>query len=327
MKLTQSSTLKIATTDCKLHPKATAILTKAKNHCKLLGIYDEDRYLSHHTMTPYLFGYSSFDRTVDATIFFSVLYYLDDFFGEDSADSLKLDAQVLFRIWQTGKYHIMNRYPPSKIDRLCAALAYISGIIQTKSPYSFFQHYTNYLRLHLQHSLYPINYQTVEEYIQTRIHFGGMYPTIGMIEYVYDTYLTEELRDSLPLLVQLEESCALIGALSNDLFSYHKEAHSRFNLLNALMETHANCNLEKAIKLAVDRVNGLYDNFLLNYSALKIQAESLPIAEQQIITTYVDSLQQLIAASYHWQLNTNRYRAHDNVFEDMRIPLTYSILK
>ena len=326
MTLTSSSTLKIATTNCKLHPDATVVLTKAINQCKLLGIYDEDQYLSHHTMTPYLFAYSPFDRTVDATIFFSILYYLDDFFGEDSADSMKLDAQVLFRVWQTGKYHL-NRSPSSKIDRFYAALAYISGIIQTKSPYSFFKHYTNYLLLHLQHSLHPIKYQTVEEYIQTRIHFGGMYPTIGMIEYVYDIYVTEELRDSLPILVKLEESCALIGALSNDLFSYHKEAHSRFNLLNALMETHTNCNLEKAIKLAVNRVNGLYDNFLLNYSVLKIQAESLPVGEQQIITTYVDGLQQLIAASYHWQVNTDRYRAHDNVFEDMRIPLTYSILK
>lgn len=310
-----SKLLSISKTEQYIHSEIDTILRAAKSKSVKLGIYEEQQYQSHQTMTPYLFGESLHDRTVDATVFFSILYYLDDYFGEDISGSEPLDVKLLFQAWTSGSYEAPSN---SKVDQMYTALAYISNQLQQKSPPEYFERYTQYLLLHLQHSLHPEDYQSVEEYIQTRIHFGGMYPTIGMIEYVHNSYVSNELREQLPELSKLEEYCALIGALSNDLFSYHKEAHSRFNLLNAYRETLPNCSIEQAALFAIDKVNDLHASFRTDAAVIAQAIQSFEQETQIILNNYVSGLCQLIAASYHWQVNTSRYRSPKSIFVNMR---------
>ena len=185
----------------------------------------------------------------------------------------------------------------------------------------FFKKYSKGLLAHLKHSLHPTNYQTVEEYIESRIHFGGMYPTIGMIEFVNGVYINELLFIKYPSLQQATEDCVLIGVLSNDLISYHKEKHSQHNLLNAYLKTNTVNNLDEAISLGLNLVNQCFESFTEHSQYTRKQIETAPLTERHIINIYLTGIEQLISASYHWQMSTNRYRSMDNIFEDLKYPV------
>ena len=166
-----------------------------------------------------------------------------------------------------------------------------------------------------------MDYQSVAAYIESRICFGGMYPTMGMIEYANNSYVSSHLFESCPALYPVMRDCALIGVLSNDLISYHKEKHSQQNLLNAYVKTGTTPTLEAAIQKGLDCVNAHYYSFVRNLALLKRQLQTLPSSDQRILRTYSVGLERLIAASYHWQMHTNRYRVPENIFEDLKVPL------
>lgn len=311
-----STQLTIAKTLQELHPKSSYILDQSTTIAKELGIYESSLYEGHHTMAPYLFVNADAERVIDATIWFGSLYYLDDFFGEDIEHEIKADFNVLFDAWMTGKYEPITNYAP--LNNLYRSIAYASKRIQEQSPKAYFERYTKGLQQHLYHSLHPAEYTTVEEYIATRMHSGGMYPTIGMIEFAYDIFLEASLLETMPGLREAEDASVLIGALSNDIFSYHKEAHSKYNLLNAYLETGEAENIDEAIEKAILLVNKIYEDFKTAYNIAK---EIADIQNNKEVRIYLDGLNVIVAASYHWQVSTNRYRSVDNVFSDLKYPV------
>lgn len=312
----QSTALSIAQTKQQLHPQASYILEKSTAIAKELGIYDGVLYEGHHTMAPYLFVNADAERVIDATVWFGSLYYFDDFFGEDTAHAVKADFDILFKAWMTGKYEPITDY--QSLNNLYGAIAYASHRIQTQSPKAYFKRYTEGLTQHLQHSLKPTDYTTIEEYIASRVHFGGMYPTIGMIEFTHDSFINPLFFELIPGLRAAKDACALIGALSNDIISYHKECHSKFNLLNAYLETGEAKNLDESIKKSIQLVNQIHEDFKASYeTALK----TIKKFEHKDARIYLDGLERLVAASYHWQVSTNRYRSSDNVFSDLKYPI------
>lgn len=307
----------ISSTELQIHPDSKVILEKAKQKSLELGIYSDTFYSGHHTMTPYIFTDTDIGRSITTTVWFSTLYFLDDFFGEDMRAEEELpDFKRLFGIWM-GIDHSMDDVP-EKFSYLYKAISYCSHQIRMNSNHNFFKRYTEWLYHHMLYTLNPVDYKTVEEYIESRIHFGGMYPTMGMIEYTNDLYLDPSLLSRFDSLKQAVRDCALIGVLSNDLISYHKEKHSQQNLLNAYLKTKTVNTLEEAIQKGMAYVNDCYVSFKKHSALAKEKVAMLPAREKQLVITYLEGLERLIAASYHWQMSTNRYRSVENIFEDLK---------
>ena len=316
----QSQQLTISKTVKTVHPQQDFIQNESRKIAKALGIYSKHMYEGHHSMAPYLFTDSDVNRIIDATVWFGSLYYLDDFFGEDIQHEVRADFDILFRSWKTGTYEKVTDYTP--LNNLYRSIAYCSSQIQKHSTRFFFERYTHELKKHLHHSLHPTPYCSSEEYIQSRIHFGGMYPTMGMIEFTNQTFLsTKDLAEN-KLLTNAQKYCALIGVLSNDLISYHKESHSNFNLINAYLVAGEARDLDHAIDKAIETVNETHDAFSKAYNTFK---SSKDIKNYYTLLPYFEGLQKIVAASYHWQLSTDRYRSPANIFTDLQQPIALSI--
>ncbi|MEM6687620.1 MAG: hypothetical protein AAF617_17715 [Bacteroidota bacterium] len=321
--LLYSTSLDISNTTYTVHPSVDEILIQTATLAKELGIYESTLYEGHHTMSPYLFTSASPSRVVDATLWFGTLYYLDDFFGEDIQQEIAPDFDILLTCWMNGTYNGTETH--AGLRNLYTSLAYCSHQIQKNSPHAFFENYTKGLLAHLKHSINPTEYTSVDEYITSRIHFGGMYPTMGMIEYTENLYVTEAMYTAIPDLQKIQKDCALIGVLSNDIISYHKEKHSQFNLLNAYINMNTVDDIEEAARLAIDVVNAVYHSFETHLQSILTQVNQFDSITKQTVTRYVNGLSNIVSASYHWQIRTNRYRSEENIFADLRKPIAENI--
>lgn len=311
-----SSNLTISKTEIYIHKEANAILQKARIVSEKLGIIEEDLYRGHSTMTNYLYINSPIQKMVNALVTYDVFYFLDDFFGEDTNTGQLPDLTKILEIWKGEKTHHSKN---TKIDKLYASIGYISMALREDSPQSFFKKYTNSVIEHLSFSLTKKKYTTVNEYIAIRLMTGGMYPVMNLIEYVHSIYLTKEMINNNELYIkELQEQCALIAALSNDIFSYAKEKHSNYNLINAYLITEEASSFSEAVSKSIRMVNDIHTNFQLTLKKSKSKLNTLLLEDKLIVEKYINALKVIVASSYHWQKITNRYYHPENVFEDMK---------
>lgn len=315
MKFT-SNDLTISNTKIKIHKDASFILKEAKSISKRLGVIDDKLYKHHTTMTNYLYVNAPIDKMINAVVTYDVLYFIDDFFGEDTNNGVQPDFKKIIDIWTGDKLDSYNTN--SKVDNLYKSIFYISNTIKKDSPSYFFNKYTRSITKHLSYSLKTIPYATVNEYIAIRLHTGGMFPVIDLIEYMYSIYISPEITSKIPSINKLREQCALIGALSNDLFSYAKEKHSNYNLINAYLISKEADNYYDAINKSIIKVNSIHSEF--KSTLLQTSKESIKLTplNKSIVSKYIAALNVIISSSYHWQKNTKRYKHPENVFEDMK---------
>ncbi len=310
-----STLLTISKTELYLHKDALVISQKAKKISEKLGIIDEELYNGHSTMTNYIYIDCPVDKMINVLVTYDVLYFLDDFFGEDTKTGELPQVNKILEIWKGEKMYNSKNF---KINKLYNSINYISEILRNDSPKLFFNKYTNSVIEHLSASLIEKKYNTVDEYISIRLITGGMYLLIDLIEYVHSIYLSEELINNEKIYIKkLCKQCALIGALSNDIFSYAKEKHSNYNLINAYLTTKEASNYNEAVIKSIDKVNHIYSDF--KSTIKKVRTESLVQSDKLVVDKYLKALEIIIASSYHWQKNTSRYYHPENVFEDMKV--------
>ncbi|XLS27797.1 terpene synthase family protein [Flavobacteriaceae bacterium M23B6Z8] len=311
-----SESLTIANSDRYIHTEADIISEKAKAISEKLGIVKEGLYSGHSTMTNYIYTDAPIDKMVNVLVTYDALFYLDDVFGEDTRTGQLPDAQKIIEIWKGEKMYSSANI---EIQKLYESIGYVSRRLRKDCSKVFFEKFTTTITDHLSNSLTSKAYQTVDDYTKIRLATSGMYIPIDLIEYVHSIYVDEELRNTENLfLKQLCEQCALIGALSNDLFSYSKEKHSDYNLINAFLLTKEASNYHEAVTKSIAKVNSIHAHFKATLSKARQAVTSLPANEQLIIDRYLNSLEVIVASSYHWQKSTNRYYHHENVFEDMK---------
>ena len=309
-----STLLTISNTQLYIHKDANTISKKAKVISKELGIIDENLYSGHSTMTNYIYIDSPIDKMVNVLVTYDVLYFLDDFFGEDTNTGELPEIVKVLEIWKGEKSHNSQN---TRINQLYNSIQYISRILRKDSPENFFKKYTNSVIEHLYSSLTPKSYNTVNEYISIRLVTGGMYLLIDLIEYVHSIYLSEEIINNKKFYIKkLCKQCALIGALSNDLFSYAKEKHSDYNLINAYLKTKEASNYKEAVIKSISRVNKIHSDF--ESTIKKAKSEALISNEKLTLEKYFNSLEVIVASSYHWQKSTPRYYHVQNIFNDMK---------
>ncbi len=312
----ESTDLRISKVPFYKHEDAELILKKAKMVSLQLGIVDEVLYRDHSTMTNYLYVDASMERMVNTLVTYDAFYFLDDFFGEDTVGEETVDLKTILKLWE-GE-NIAFHHENQKASNLYQAISYIGKVVRDDSSEAFFSKYTKSIKNHLFYVLGDIPFKTVEEYIEIRLHTSGMLPVLDLMEYANDNYVTNDLESKLPLLGSMKNRCALIGGLSNDLFSYAKEKHSSYNLINAFLLTKEANSYEEAVVKSIDIVNELHFKFEEEMLQMKRYAQQLDSTNQSIILKYLKGLEVVISACYHWQLETRRYKHPENIFEDMR---------
>ena len=311
-----SRDLTISTTTPSVHREADRILREAGRVSADLGIIAEGLHHHHTTMTNYLYVDAPVDKMVNAVVTYDVLYYFDDFFGEDTNGGLLPDFKDILAVWSGAAPATSAPHPG--LHRLYNAIAHISASIRNDSPTHFFEKYTRSITEHLSYSLREVPYSTVEEYVTIRLYTGGMLPVIDLIEYTHSLYLDDEALRKVPALEQLRNECALIGALSNDIFSYAKEKHSAYNLINAYLRSGEAKGFQEAVRLSIRQVNDLHAAFGQTVARARREMKRLHGSELELVHRYVKALEVIIASCYHWQKQTGRYRHPENVFADMR---------
>lgn len=312
----ESTNLHISKTPFFMHEDAEVILNKAKEISMRLGIVDEELYRNHSTMTNYLYVDGTIERMVNTLVTYDAFYFLDDFFGEDTVEEETVDLKRILKLWE-GE-HVEASNEDQKVSSLYQSIAYIGKVVRNDSSEVFFTKYTKSIKDHLYYVLGEIPFKTVAEYIEIRLHTSGMLPVLDLMEYVNDNYVTNDLEGKLPLLQSLKITCALIGGLSNDLFSYAKEKHSKYNLINAFLQTKEASTYEEAVMKAIEIVNELYFRFEREMIQAQRKVEEFDSKNQSVILKHLKGLKVVVSACYHWQLETRRYRHSENVFEDLR---------
>ncbi len=145
-----------------------------------------------------------------------------------------------------------------------------------------------------------------------------MYPTMLLIEFALGHQIHSQVYEH-PLIQRATKLTVLIAAILNDLFSYEKEVmllDSRFNLVRILMETEQ-CSFAAAVDQSISMINTWIAKFeTIAHAPLELKLDSKSHA-----VDYIHGLRQQIAAAWHWQLATNRYRSPDSPFPILRTML------
>lgn len=288
------------------------LLERAKSKAKALGLYLDGLYLGHHDMSAYLYPFADEDRLIGASLMTTLLYYVDDLFGEDNKVRYSFDLENFKAAWERGEQPAARDEVEAQLYKAAASYG---ADFRAAVPKDFWNYYQGYLYMHLDHSLQPCLYANSQEYIDSRVHFGGMYPTILLIEYCANQYLSSEMHANLDLLAA-QEALALIGAISNDLISYPKEKHSQFNLINVYLATGEADSLTQAIQKTILYVNQLHKDYQAALARFEAIGQAEPFVKQ-----YVEYMNNMLAACYHWQIQTDRYKHPEHILEELKVSL------
>jgi len=299
------------------HSKIKEILQKSEDISKQLGIVLEDYYSGYDTMSSYLYPDGNVSNVIDVTVFYNILYYFDELFGEDTKKSTYIPSMNdILKIWLTGKIEGKNSNK-KEIIGLVNGMNKIKEILN-KADSRLANRIQISLMKHLKDSLQPKDFNNIDEYIETRLEFSGMFLTIDMMQYIYEIYLEEVLLQKIPSLNKARILSVELGALSNDIFSFPKETDSQFNLINVIMKLDK-CDVTKAIDKSIELVNKKYLEFKMNINNT-IKGIDIKLSSDEIIIVkkYIKGLLDIVSASYYWQLSTKRYKNPLHFFLDMK---------
>lgn len=311
------------------HPQIDTILSATGRLSKALNIQlEKDSYAAHTNMTAYLYPKSEIYRIVLVNVFYDLLYYIDDIFGEDIQGfdiAEQPNLQEVMSIWFTGNinedYYQSIKSP--RIKSICTAVQWTRTKISQSCEPEFFDTLSNALFEHLKEQLQPEPYTDLSSYIKLRRKFSGMYVVIHLIEYCYRCYLTKNILEKVPSLQVVIDKCADISGLGNDVISYPKEKHSKLNLINVLLDLKVVQSFNEAIQTSIDLVNKLHLEVDEAITKTKIEIQALDNESRTTVLRFIEGINSILSASYHWQLVTQRYRHEDHILVDLRADLNY----
>lgn len=162
---------------------------------------------------------------------------------------------------------------------------------------------------------------SIEEYAAHKLDNSGMHHTVQLLQLAQGTFLSPEQRQH-PLLYTLEQHCAHIGSLLNEIMSYEKEVHRERsgNLLLAVMLQRGSSLVEATRYVAA--LAQQHANQVLRLAERARSEFSGASPQHQALQRYVDGLEQLAAGCWWWQVaGTDRYRSPASPFaEQLRQP-------
>lgn len=300
----------------KVHENQDYIITEAYKISLDYRIVNKQHYNKHTTMAGFLYPNGAVPNMIQLVVLFDVLYYVNDLFAEDAIGN-KEQPNILYLL-DAWKGDIKSMPPSDNFYSLYHTIYQCGQNILSLSNPIYFKKITQLIKNHLQEMLAPKLYKSIEEYKQSRLHSSGMLVTIELINIVTQNFLPNYYYDEFNLLTILEYQCAMIGAISNDLFSYKKENNSDYNYVCAQMPYENKTYLHHAISNTIKELNLLLAKYNSYKSVVIAQLNTSTSIERKKILSHLENLDFINAASYHWQNSTDRYKAKNHILEDLR---------
>jgi hypothetical protein len=167
---------------------------------------------------------------------------------------------------------------------------------------------------------------TLTEFLEKRIDDSGMETTLMLMETSMGEYIdwkslamiAPELSKQLQRMRQL---CALIAALVNDYFSFHKEViappHSDFNFITILMRNE-NLSLKEAVIKGAILIRELFAEYLDLEQSVSNAVAGNNTTQGRAIRTHLVTLKEAIQATWVWELEgTERYLSDVTIFHEL----------
>lgn len=290
---------------------------------------DADYYI---TCSLYLFPKAAFERILLISKLFAVDFYLNDTMGRD-AQPTDQERQRLYEIRDRLARLGYDLNTTGAISTAEKANIEVLELMSRESPDTWFipflQSYLKHIdAAHRSNDVAGLGYISgVDEYVEARRVISGMPHTVSLIEYANGTYLDWELLREAGLDVPMHRinwTVSVIGALTNDLFSFEKEVidkGSDANLLPILVMNNFRMKLSEAIGLAGSIIRDL----LTDYSTLgdeisrHLNAGAIAPDRRSIVDAYLKGLKTVLQTCWLWQATTMRYKRPVSIWEETAI--------
>jgi hypothetical protein len=259
-------------------------------------------------------------------------FYLNDVMGRDLFKSLSAnqqrDARKLIGSMAGIRDSLIVPPDAQPIEHLNAR---VLREFRENSPdswfRSFFDFYCHHLNItHTDRNSEALGYiPGVDEYIDSRCHYAGMYHIVLWVEYNNARFLDWDRLADLGLaspLRRLHWLTTAFGALSNDLFSFEKEVideGSDSNLVMILMLNNRHLSLQESIAGACRIVRNMVSELSGILQSVRQRIDSLEQSDpgvSSLLAGHIEGVCRCIQASWLWQCHTVRYKRAQSLWEE-----------
>jgi hypothetical protein len=307
----------------KVNPHSEEAQAIAKTLCKDAGIH-LSTFDGYNTMSAFLYPNASLERLVGLIVIMNFLYYIDEVYERHERQETDRNEDIYLReVFDHCVQIILYGKMPDRKHELYDASLMIHKTVLPLTNERWFKGFIIVILQHLKSTTYNLedildenNDDPIEAYIALRELDCGMRPTMHMIEFANNFYLSDEVKAH-PYIRSVEEPTANIAGLMNDIISYEKEVlqfNSRFNLV-ALLEDYKELSFEAAVHEAVKIVNQNTNDFLEREKQIPDFGDE---KTNEIVRQYVQGLRDQINATWHWQMATDRYRSPNSPYPELR---------
>jgi hypothetical protein len=306
-----------------LHPQRHYVAQEVEQLCARYGVRSVN-YDNYSTMAFYLFPHTDSDHLIAVDLLMNVLYFIDDEVNIENMQREDISARELFmnclRIFRTGNMpEQFHAFYPVWLELHRRFSAQTDQATIDRIVYSL----AEYLKVSTcsEDALYVNGKLSLERFIELRLQLSGMYTVLDTMEFALNLHIPGEVLENAPL-KQARDNCAFYGAMLNDIFSFHKEqkAGNKFNMVSILMEYYG-ISVDEAVHEIVDMLNQKAQEFEM------LQTQYLDFGDADLnadVRAYLHGLQDVFAASWYWQISTNRYRSPDSVIPELQTMLAAS---
>jgi hypothetical protein len=285
------------------------------------------------TCAMFLFPAASLDKIILLSKNYAVDFYLNDTMGRETK-IVGEEKKLLYEIRDRLSMLDDALDPVGAISLAEKANIEVLAEIAKNTPVPWFrdflQSYLSHINVaHRTNEATTSGYiQSISEYIDMRCHISGMPHTVKLIEYSNDIFLDwdqlEEAGVAEPLR-QINNTVSLVGALSNDLFSFEKEVidhKTDANLVAVIMMNNFRMKLVDAIQVAASIVRDLLRDYMALLGKVSIastQSTNLTDQDKEVLDIYLKGLKAVLQACWMWQKHTKRYKRSNSIWRETTI--------
>jgi hypothetical protein len=315
------------------HPNIGELKRKTIDFGKDYGILlpNAEHYV---TCAMFLFPTTSMEKIIRLSKNYAVDFYLNDTMGREAKPTTD-EKQRLYEIRDRLATIGEDLEPIGDISMAERANLEVLDEISRTSPITWFR---TFLRQYLHHidvahqsyDASTLGYiPSIEEYVEQRCAVSGMPHTVTLIEYSTNNYLNWRLLEDAHIatdLRQVNAIVAMVGALTNDLFSFEKEVidhKTDSNLVMVILLNNFRMKLSDAILISGQTVRDLlidYDRLIVEIHQKASQSSILSNDDQENLKKYLEGLKTVLQACWTWQTSTKRYKREKSIWKETVIP-------
>jgi len=317
------------------HPQAEELKIAAEDFGRHYGIWLENAKY-HITCALFLYPSAHVDRMLTMMEILTIGFYLNDVMGRDKFALLSAREQQEGRelIEELTSIDDTLAVSPSA-HPIVRANAEALASLKQGSPDSWFKDFLKYYNYHILITHRDNNTAALgdtpgmEKYIEDRLHLGGVYYILKLIEYSDNNFLNWEQLKSIGLynsMTRLHYSVAAFAGLSNDLFSFEKEVIdccSDSNLVAITMLNNPHLSLAEAILYTSTIVRGLLSDCIKIIGKIKgaIKKYSIGMPDlANLLTLHIRGIERCLQAIWMWHVFSKRYKRPHSIFKETSFP-------